>query len=326
MSAIITSAPESGLTAFGQLRSLFRFPPFQPFRLVRGWPLAAGGASRDPKRPNWAQWIDQHTLHPSRPGSLGLAGHAKDKHSQAFFFSVLDFARTAFPAFGLAALAFAGVALAKLVFAAVALVDFALPAFVPATLPASSLAAFVTVSTTLLAAFSTFEVVVVLLAIARLGFVCDQLVQVDDIRSDGLNSAHRQQDNDDDQHDTEAAAWRIAPAATVAPGRQATYQQQNENDEQDGTECHGPCSELQPEQPNIGPRASPAVLRLVHRLRGLDAEAPVLRPRPATFSRVRKRAAQVVIGSSEPTGSCRCHRLLTRALLRRVRRGCQLPT
>jgi hypothetical protein len=82
---------------------------------------------------------------------------------QAFFFVALDFAPTALAACGLAELALAGAAL----------VDFALAGVVPATLPTRSLAALLTLSATPLAAFSTFEVVVVPLAIARLVLRCD---------------------------------------------------------------------------------------------------------------------------------------------------------
>src|SRR5450432_314954 len=50
--------------------------------------------------------------------------------------------------------------------------------------------------------------------------------------------SHQQQDDDDHHDKTETTARAVAPAATVAPGRQRADQEQDQYDQQDGTERH----------------------------------------------------------------------------------------
>lgn len=53
-----------------------------------------------------------------------------------------------------------------------------------------------------------------------------------------LQAAQQNQDNEDYQHQTQAAAGIVAPAGAVRPGRQRADQQQNDDDQENGSQ-HG---------------------------------------------------------------------------------------
>ena len=51
-----------------------------------------------------------------------------------------------------------------------------------------------------------------------------------------LNPTYQQKNDDDDRHKTKAATRVVSPAAAVGPGRQGTYQKEDQKDDQNCTE------------------------------------------------------------------------------------------
>ena len=58
------------------------------------------------------------------------------------------------------------------------------------------------------------------------------------LKLEGLDSAHKDQDQDDHQYDAEDTRRCIAEAARVAPIWQGANQQKNKDDDKDCTETH----------------------------------------------------------------------------------------
>lgn len=58
------------------------------------------------------------------------------------------------------------------------------------------------------------------------------------VRSDVLQAPEREQQHDNHQYDANGAAWSVAPAARVWPGRQSTDQSENQHYQQYGSKAH----------------------------------------------------------------------------------------
>lgn len=71
-----------------------------------------------------------------------------------------------------------------------------------------------------------------------------------DAGSDVLQAPEREQQDNYDQYDAKGAAWSVAPAARVWPGRQCTDQSENQDYQQYGSKAHQTLLEVgQPTEP-----------------------------------------------------------------------------
>src|SRR3954449_7831223 len=56
--------------------------------------------------------------------------------------------------------------------------------------------------------------------------------------------SHQQQDDKDQQDHADETTWTIAPATAIGPRRNGTDEKQNDENEQDGADCHEDISRI----------------------------------------------------------------------------------